>query len=163
MKHLKKNLTVIVLFSFVLLVSACSKDDDSNTKDNGTSGTFTAKINGTDYNPEFVNGYIIAFNTSISISGSESSGNNVVVSFPIDAGAGDTFTVDGLEFIASYDSSNGDAVIASEGSITITAHDTVAQTVSGTFSFVGKPLVNGGTTYTVTAGSFSSSYVSLDD
>ena len=155
-----KVITTILFMSLVLLSTSCSDDDDNNSNQNANE-SFTANINGTEYNAEFVNGFIVGLGTNISISGSRANGDNVVVNFPIGAEAGDTFTVDGLEFVGSYDSSDGDATLATEGTITITAHNTEERTVSGTFSFVSDPIAGGGTSYNITQGSFSSSYTEL--
>ncbi len=154
-----KVLVTILFISLTVLTTSCKKDDDNNSRQNGNA-SFTAEINGVDYEAEFVDGFIVALGTNISISGSEANGNNVVVNFPIDASPGDTFTVDGLEFVGSYDSSNGDATVSSQGSITITEHNPEERTVSGTFSFVSEPFGNG-TSYNITNGSFNSSYDEL--
>lgn len=156
-----KHLTYFILtFSLAIIFTSCSGDDDNNSNQNA-NGSFTAEINGVDYEAEFVNGFIVGLGTNISISGSQANGNNVVVNFPIDAEAGDTFTVSGLEFVGSYDANNGDATLSSQGSITITAHNPDVRTVSGTFSFVSEPIAGTGTTYDITNGSFSSSYNEL--
>jgi len=155
-----KVFTTILFFAITLLSTSCSDDEDNNSNQNG-NGSFTAQINGTDYNAEFVNGFIVGLGTNIAISGSEANGNNIVVNFPIGAAVGDTFTVEGLEFVGSYDASDGSGALSSEGTITITAHDPNARTVSGTFSFIAEPLASSGTTYNITEGSFSSSYTDL--
>ncbi|MBC2844164.1 DUF6252 family protein [Winogradskyella flava] len=154
-----KVLTTVLFMSFAILSTSCGNDDGNSNE--STNGSFTAKINGTNYDAEFVNGFIVVLGTNISISGSEANGNNVVINFPTDAEAGDTFTVGGLQFIGSYDSNNGDGAVASEGTLTISAHDPEAKTVSGTFNFIAEPLASGGTSYNITEGRFSSSYDEL--
>ncbi len=144
-----------------IVIASCG-DNDNSSPNSVNDNSFYSKINGSDYNPEFVNGFITVQGSTISISGSEANGNNVVINFPISANAGDSYTVEGLQLVASYDDSNGDGFISSEGSLTITAHNVEARKVSGTFNFVGEALLAGGTTYTFTEGSFDVTYTSLN-
>ncbi|WP_344930993.1 DUF6252 family protein [Aquimarina addita] len=154
-----KVLIKVVCVAFVFMTMSCGSDDDSSS-DSGSDSFFT-KIDGVAYNPEFVNGFITTFGTNIFISGSQANGDNVVINFPISAVAGETFTVEDLQFVASFDTSDGRAFLSSEGSVTITTHNTESQRISGTFSFIANPLESNGATFTFTEGTFDVSYTDL--
>ena len=149
-----KVLTTILLMTLTVF-SSCSKDEDSKDSSNDS---FFVKIDNIDYNPEFINGFIVGLGNNISISGSESNGNNVVIIVPVDAKLGDVYTVEGLDFVASFDNANGDAIIAKEGSIIITSHDMDTKRISGTFNFVGKQIIDDGKSFSFTQGKFNVAY-----
>lgn len=152
-----KVLTTILFMTMAILSTSCKGDDDSPTI-SGNNESFSVEIDGKDYNPEFVEAYPLALNSVIVIDANQMDNTNVSLTFPFDAKAGDTFTADGLQlFFAAYTIGDGDGVDASEGSVTITAHDTNARKISGTFSFITMPN-DAGKSVTFTNGTFDVSY-----
>lgn len=154
-----KIVTSILFMLLTLLSTSCGGDDDSSNN-NGSSNAFSVKMNGVDYNPAFIDGFIIGGNNTITISGSESNGNNVVLNFPISVEAGDTFPA-GVEFIASFDSSDGGGCVSQEGTLNITSHDVSAKRVAGSFNFSGQSLNQNGPDCMFTEGSFEVTYSNL--
>lgn len=150
-----KLVTTILFVVLTQVFSSCSRHNASSSSNN--NDIFTVNIDGVEFKPSSVTGLVVV-QDNITISGSDNIGNNVVINFPISAKAGDTFTAENLQFVASFDQSNGDATLSNTGSVTITSHDTDAKKVSGTFNFVGKPLETGSTAYTFTEGVFEANY-----
>jgi hypothetical protein len=155
-----KILTTVLFMAFSVFTTSCDEDDRPSTNPS-IDNSFYTKIDGEDYNPEFVNGFVVV-SGNITISGSESNGKNVVLNFPISAKSSDTFS--GLEFIASYDI-NDEQVggVSSEGSITITSHNADEKRVSGVFNFIVTPLDTGNTNaYVFTEGAFDVTYSKIN-
>ncbi|WP_179009180.1 DUF6252 family protein [Winogradskyella forsetii] len=149
-----KLLTTILFLTLSLVQTSCGNDDTSSN--NNSDNFLIVKIEGDEFKASFVNGLIVVRN-NITISGSDVSGNNVVLNFPLNSATGDTFTIDN-GFMASFDHSNGDAAVSSQGSVTITSHNKDTKRISGTFSFVGSPLEADGLTYNFTSGTFETAY-----
>lgn len=109
--------------------SVFNEDDDgggSSTND----GTLSATIDGAPFTPITVNATdtgnsLIIIGTSSSLS--------ILLQLPADIEAG-TYNLPSAGIDATY-TENGVSTDASSGSVTITAHDTAAGTISGTFSF----------------------------
>lgn len=157
MTHFKQFF--LMLLTAAVLIS-CGKDDDQEDQ-NTSNATFFAKIEGTDYRPEFINGFLIDSAQTILVSGETGTGQAMQLFIPAATVAG-TYDFDN-GFIGNYQRTDedGDFGFAVSGSITITAHDTAAKTISGTFSFNTSEFLSDGSVFTITAGSFSTGYVPL--
>lgn len=149
-----KVFTTILFMVLAVLNTSCGDDDSSPNQKNKNS--LSVKIDGSEYNSDTVIGMILGSSSNIFISGSKNDGQNVFISIPLSAKAGDTFD----EFVnAGYETGIGDeGVLASSGSITITAHNPDTKSVSGTFNFVGEPIEAVGTSNTFTEGKFDVTY-----
>lgn len=157
-----KMFKTILLLLCISIMPSCSSDDSNNNNQGGNNSFFT-KIDGEDFDADFASGFVTTFNTTITISGSDGNGKEVTLIFPITATAGSTYTIQSLDFVASYNADENDVSMAnSEGSITITSHDTDDKRVSGTFNFVTEPVMVGSSNgYTFTEGSFNVNYTEL--
>lgn len=153
-----KLVASILFMVFSLFSTSCGNDDSGKTTEKNNS--FSVKMNGVDYNPDFINGFIVGANNTITISGSESNGNNVVLNFPISVEDGDTFSA-GADFIASFDSSDDGGCLSQSGTLNITSHNVSAKRVAGNFNFSGSPLNQVGPDCLFTEGSFDVIYSNL--
>jgi hypothetical protein len=116
-----------------------------------SSNSFRATIDGGSLNPTFIDG--VATSSILLLTGSNGNGS-IIISMP-DAVVPGTYTLSGTgaTYSASYivGSNNAQAV---SGTLTVTAADAVANTVTGTFSFMTGPPNN----FNITDGAFSVSY-----
>jgi|GEM_PF-5000642 len=165
MKFLKTKTTHIaaILFLALTALSCSGSDDDNNDPDvpGGAQGSFFAKINSTDFNPEFKTGFYEEISDVYILTGSTGNGELIqlligaelgVGSYPLGEASGDN------RVIAYYQISEGDAdqvaAFATSGTVTLTKVDTDNSEIAGTFSFSGTILPSG-EVYTVTEGAFS--------
>lgn len=123
----------------------------------GNEDSFSALIDGADFETQS----IVAAETSgnILITATSSSGNSLVINFSSSAMAGSSFELTaGSTNTGTYQTSGFQTYTATSGSIDITAHDTDANVVSGTFTFVATEFL-GTNTISVTEGNFEVTYL----
>lgn len=143
-------------------LTSCSTDDDNadDSPNNSDGSTFSAKINGTDYNPDFKTAFLSSTVSTILVTGSTGSGESLQLFIPptLSEGTYDFgFDVTTSPIIAFYQEADGDAddgAFASSGTITISTLNTETRRISGTFSFTGM-VENTGETIAVTEGQFN--------
>lgn len=159
---MKNIINYTLVLCFVFTTASCSSDDN-NDLDNSDDGSFFVKINGIDYIPDDVTAFT-PLGANVTIDASMLDNTQVFVIFPISnlltgeiTQVGDTFTVANAEFFADYTIGNADGVDATQGSVTITAHNPNEKTISGTFSFTTET-DSTGTSYAFTEGTFNLSY-----
>lgn len=122
----------------------------------GNEDSFSALIDGADFETQS----LVAVETSgnILITATSSSGNSLVINFSSSAMAGNSFELTaGSANTGTYQTSAFQTYTATSGSIDITTHDTDANVVSGTFTFVATEFL-GTNTISVTEGSFEVTY-----
>jgi hypothetical protein len=165
---MKKTFKILVLLLSVASLTACSKDDDN--KNPSGKDTFFAKIDGLDYKPPFVTGFVSDFTQTLLITGATGS-NAETIQFlvPVDISVGTYSQLnDPLADIliqAYYSPPNSsdafDDGLANVGSLVITKNDIANRIIEGTFSFTTKAAVNSGISWTITEGRFSVTYQDL--
>ena len=159
MAIIKNNFTTL-LFLCVTVLLSCSKSDDG--PNNTTSNMFSVKIDGANFQPDFVSGFIVSSGNNILVSANKNNGEEITLIFPITAKAGDTFSVENLEVVTGYDSVSPEETFTGRtGSMTITSHNTNTREIAGTFSFNAESLDNAGSFLNFTEGSFKVVYEDL--
>lgn len=169
MKLLIKPLMLLFLFISTVATS-CSGDDDNNQDQNTFANSFFCKVDGADFNPQFVSGFnstissnTILINGAKSISATQTTGINIFVPNNIPAGTY-SLTPDATAdyyVYAQYYTPNDEFENVGEsatGSLVITEHNTETNTISGTFNFTTNPTAATGATYTITEGTFTINY-----
>lgn len=163
MKKLKFTF-ILILLSSICLVSCDNEPlegtftDEIGTGDSNSNGSFSAKVNGAEY----VENSLITTESGglLLISAVKSDGSVLQISLPSDTVPGDYVISAAGSYLGQY-SIAGDPIIstlANSGDLVILTHDTVAKTITGTFSFVA---TTPGTTtpeYSITEGTFDLSY-----
>lgn len=164
MVHKTISLKTVIAFCFLIFTSiSCATDDDNQNDTNDSSQSFFAKVNGVDYNPEFISGFETEISNALVITGAMGDGEQLQLFFLNTTAPGTYNFADdtNLGIQAYYQASDGSAddvaAFATSGSLTINTLNTADQTVSGTFNFSGT-VPNTGENYTVTEGSFDVSY-----
>lgn len=154
-----KNLKTVFLLAFVSILISCS---DSTDEDLGLTGegTFTAKVDGTDF--ASLKATVGATVTSgvAAIQGSNAGGEYIRINIANYNGVGTYKTGDALTNTSSISYGTVNPVAAwmstfniGNGTIEITS-DTATE-ISGTFTFTGVNASAGNSTKTVTEGKFS--------
>ena len=169
MKLLIKPLMLLFLFISTVATS-CSGDDDNNQDQNSSANSFFCKVDGADFNPQFVSGFnstgvsnTILLSASINASATQTTGINIFVPNNIPTGTY-SLTPDATAdyyVYAQYYTPNDEFENVGEsasGSLVITEHNTETNTISGTFNFVTDPTAATGATYTLTEGTFTINY-----
>lgn len=163
MKTTIKTVFFLVIFSTL----SCSSGDK---KESISDNTFFAKIDGVDYKPEFVTGFLSTGLNNILLTGNVGTdAETIQISVPSDIAVGTYTDINNAlanTFIQMYysppNSNNADDDgFADTGSITITAHNTDSKTIEGTFSFVTRPAISSGISWVITEGSFKISYTNI--
>lgn len=132
-----------------------------NGSGNGASGNtaFFANVGGV----EFVENALTTVESSglISITAAQSTGTMINIAMPSDVAIG-VYSFNGAasQYVSQYIISGTPIVstISDSGSLEITAHDTVARTITGTFNFVSTPVGVTTPEYSITDGTFNVSY-----
>jgi hypothetical protein len=124
----------------------------------GTTGTFTFSRDGE--NQEWEN--LTSVNTGSGLlitayEGAISTFPSLILSLPDDISPG-TYAEDGDEIILRYQPSFSDFYLTTEGTVTVSAHDTEANTIQGTFSFTSTEALGTGV-IEITNGSFDVNYI----
>ncbi len=161
--------TLLLLFTCLAVLSCTNEPlEGTFTDEIGTGGSsgsggsgsesFFAKVDGV----EFVESIISEIEAGglLSISAVTTSGSAIAIAFPNDITSG-TYDVDLVSYVGQYINASVDPPIvtaADSGSIEITAHDTTARTISGTFTFIATPIGDTTPEYNITEGSFNVSY-----
>ncbi len=149
--------TLVAFLFLAVSITSCSTDDD-NSSPSGDNATFSAKVNGVDYNPPFKTAFLTTSINNILVSGETGNGEAIQLFIPGSITPGTyPFAQEGNTFVQAFyqetDSDALDGAFATSGSLTITAINTEAKEISGTFSFSGT-VVNSGQEITVTEGQF---------
>ncbi len=147
---MKKSILFVALFG-LLSITSCKKDED-----NGGS-SFTAKINGENYEAKGLLAYATDFSDYHSVYGVKDvsgTGETMYFSFPLDATKG-TYPFD-ADYPAYYVDADGNAYATAwgggSGSVTITEID--ADHVEGTFQFKAFDAATEAVEKAVTEGKF---------
>jgi len=171
MKSIKSTFILAILAGFTLV----SCDDEpltgtfidetgipAGTTDTGGGTTVTlkpffAKVEGTEFSETTLEAFIL--NNKLWVKGTDAETNKLTIGLPVDVVAG-TFDIDPTDYTGTFADNVAPIFLAraDSGSITITAHDTTAKTISGSFNFIATP---GGSTspqYDITEGEFNVSY-----
>lgn len=171
-----KNVLAL-LFCALILVTACkqaSSTDASNEQAgdrSGNSSTLKATIDGVSYKPAFVNAFNSTMLSSIGITGSQKTGEEIGIRFSKDISTG-TYPIEsgmytGLSkgIVMYYSKPNNDNESfqgqAVTGQLVITKNDIANKKVAGTFYFTtnDKGITNEPVqVYKITSGSFSVTY-----
>lgn len=155
-----KNLKSILLFAFVSILVSCSDATDEDLGLTG-EGTFTAKVDGSDFASLKATVGATVSNGIAAIQGSNAGGEYIRINIANYTGVGTYKTGDALTNTSSiqYGTINPVAAWISTfniGNGTIEITEDTSTTISGTFSFTGSYTNNGTTTTkTVTEGKFS--------
>ena len=164
--YMRLSFFSLTFFSFLVVLSSCQKegtfDPNSPNTPAGASGNFTAKINGASWSANKV-AAATRFSGFISLGGLSTDHKMITITLTdsgvhkytlsdvtLNAGA----FVDSSENVIAYTSNGGDYPTRAGGEVTITAIDTTAKTISGTFSFKAFRQVDN-QTKTITEGSFT--------
>lgn len=169
MKLLIKPLMLLFLFISTVATS-CSGDDDNNQDQNSSANSFFCKVDGADFNPQFVSGFnstissnTILINGANSISATQTTGINIFVPNNIPTGTY-SLTPDATAdyyVYAQYYTPNDEFENTGEsatGSLVITEHNTETKIITGTFNFTTNPTAATGATYSITEGTFTIKY-----
>jgi Family of unknown function (DUF6252) len=149
---MKKSIFSIILFGILALVS-CKKDEDS-----GGGNSFTAKVNGENYEAKGLLAYATSFGDYTNVYGvADATGTGETMYFAIPNGATKgTYQFD-ADFPAYYVDADGNAFATAwgggSGSVTITEFD--ADHVEGTFQFNAFDAVTEAEEKAVTDGKFN--------
>ena len=164
---------ILLLFFTCFAMLSCTNaplegnfNDEIGTGDStgGGSGggasteSFFAKVDGVEFVETMVTK--MDFSGSLTISGSTSSSSALAITVPNTITPG-SYSIDLTTYKGQYNNADVSptvSTVADSGTITISAHDTTAKTIVGTFSFVSSPLMGTTPQYTITDGSFSVSY-----
>ena len=126
----------------------------------GTTTTlkpFFAKVEGVEFSEPTIEAFIL--NDKLWVRGTDAETNKLTIGLPVDVAVG-TFEIDPTNYTGVFSDNVAPIFLAkaNTGSITITAHDTTARTISGSFNFIATP--SGATTpqYDITEGEFNVSY-----
>ncbi len=125
-----------------------------------TNNTFSAKLDGTSYNPTNTTG--VKSSGLIAIIGRRGSVENIGLAFAdnITAGTTVTFTALSSDARGQYSIDNNPAnIFGGTGSITIISHNTTTKQVKGTFSFVAATILTPIVSRTITDGTFDVTYL----
>jgi Family of unknown function (DUF6252) len=116
----------------------------------------TAKLDGADYTATAVN--VIPVGGNITISAQRGSVEAIALIFPDDIIEGN-YDLGMFTYVGQYnqDQSSGGAFLASGGTLTITAHDTANNHITGTFHFTAGSFTGSGT-HEITDGTFDVTY-----
>ena len=125
---------LLLLFTLMLVVPSCKKGNDSD-------GSFSCKIDGTNFEVEGLGAYAVDFSTHFTIYGvSDINGNSSVdlmyLSLPLGSGPG-TYTLDSSDKNGYYIDGTGNtyATLWGQGTGTITIDEIDASHVKGSFGF----------------------------
>lgn len=152
---MKKLSLLSLLFVCLFALSSCGDDDD------GPTFFVKATVNGDEFDTGAVTGALTG--PFIIITGTEGISEFISISIREDQTAGNyNLSLNSQDIVAAGYSSvsltgNSVSIDAEAGMLTISAIDTSAQTVSGTFEFSGTD-ANSGETYSVLAGEFNAEY-----
>ncbi len=135
-----------------------SDSNDDNIIPGNDLAPFFAKIENVEFNEDLIQSYIL--NGKLWVRGTDANINKLTLGFPTDIIAG-TYEItpdnDTYQGIFSENETNTLAR-ANTGTIVIVSHDTQANLISGTFSFVATPTGNTTPEFEVTDGEFNVSY-----
>ncbi|MFC4267394.1 DUF6252 family protein [Polaribacter marinivivus] len=154
-----KNLKTILFFAFVAVLVSCSDATDEDLGLTG-EGTFTAKVDGTDFASLKATVGATVTNSVAAIQGSNAGGEYIRVNIMNYTGVGTYKTGDALTNVNSiqYGTVNPIAAWISTfdiGNGTIEITEDTSTTISGTFSFTGLNSNDNNSSKMVTEGKFS--------
>lgn len=123
----------------------------------GGSNTFTIKIDGVTFTPAVVSGSVALGNLTIVASDSQGS-KSVGLTMPATVTPGTYSMTSFGTYYGQYNPNSSTYTMSNSGTLTITAHNTSAKTISGTCSFVSTPFGQSTPTFNLTNGAFSITY-----
>ncbi len=164
MNILKPSVLLLVVALSTFSFTSCKDDDEGGPAQ--SSAQFFAKVNGADFNPEFVTGFSQSLPNNILLTGGMGNGEQIQLFIPKDVTVGTYDYGDPTSsHIAYYQKIDGDALdvaaFATSGSITISEHDVSTKTLEGSFNFDGM-IPNTQESFTITSGTFDLTYEALD-
>lgn len=119
---------------------------------------FFAKVEGVDFSETLLEAYV--FNNKLWVRGTDAATSKITLGFPVDVSAGD-FAIDANTYTGIFEENVAPDTYftrADSGTITIIAHDTDANTISGKFNFISTPTGSTNPMYNITVGEFNVSY-----
>lgn len=120
------------------------------------AGTFSCKVNGTQFTPSLTFGTL---NLGILQIGGSSSAGTPSVSLALDENiAVGTTDLDGFTNFGQYNPNSSTFLQSTSGNVTVSKHDKAARKIVGTFDFEAAEFGGGPTTASITSGSFNISY-----
>ncbi|GHB25757.1 DUF6252 family protein [Mongoliitalea lutea] len=143
MKHFL-NIFSLFLLAVIMLTTACSDDDSPNGAIN-----FEAKVDGTVWKGSG-NSRIVGVGSIVSTNIGAGKGDRSAFSITIMSDKAGTYNLAGN---ASYTDANQTVYLANSGTVTISSFE--GNKISGTFSFIGKPAMGGGSDIQITEGKFT--------
>lgn len=154
-----KNLKTLLLFAFVSVLVSCSDSTDEELGLTG-EGTFTAKVDGTDFASLKATVGATVSGSVAAVQGSKSDGEYIRINITNYTGVGTYKTGDALTNVNSiiYGTLTPNESWTSTfniGSGTIEITGDTATTLTGTFSFTGVNANAGNSTKVITEGKFS--------
>lgn len=164
MKNSNKSIVVVVLFiAFSFSLGSCKDDSDIviENDNSGFSQSFTAKVNGSLFEPEFVTGILSPQTSTIVITGSMVDGEQIQLFVPTNVVPGEySFSnpLSGTIVQAYYGETDEDYAFARpvEDKMQVTSHNTSTKQITGTFAFQAD--IQGKGVFVISDGSFSVSY-----
>lgn len=131
---------------------------------NDNNNEFFAKVDDEEFTEDSIQAIKVSLggNTTVSITATKNSLQTIGLTIPFDNSTLGTYNFSTLPvqgvFIGQYNLSMTEMYSAASGSITITAHDTTAKTMEGTFFFTAQPITATTPSFEITEGSFSVTY-----
>jgi hypothetical protein len=131
---------------------------------NNNNNEFFAKVGSEEFvedsvqaNKATVGGY-----TTISITATKNNLQTIGLTIPFDNSSPGTYNFSSMpsqgNFVGQYNLSMTEFYSSAVGNLTITAHDTTAKTMTGTFFFTAQPMTTTTPSFEITEGSFSVTY-----
>lgn len=163
MKKSTYSTVFLVLLGLCTFISSCKDKEEDILDQNKSSFTqsFSAKVNGTAFSPEFVSGILSTQTNTIVITGSMADGEQIQLFVPTNVSRGEyafSNPLGGTIVQAYYGVNDDDYEFARpvEDKMTVTSHNVTAKQISGTFAFQSD--IEGKGVFNITEGSFSVSY-----
>ena len=171
MKSIKSTFLLAILASFTFI--SCDDEpltgtftDESGVPADGTDTggetaialkPFFANVEGDEFLEINLEAFIL--NDKLWVRGTDAETNKLTIGFPVDVAAG-SFEIDPVSYIGIFADNVSPTFLAraNSGTITITAHDTTAKTISGSFNFIATPSGSASPQYDITDGEFNVNY-----